>query len=44
VDKFGFTKDDLAQLRAEVKQVINSEGYHDELEDNMFLYLKKLLS
>ena len=44
VDKFGFTKDDLDQLRAEVKQVINSEGYHDELEDNMFLYLKKLLS
>jgi hypothetical protein len=44
VDKFGFTKDDLAALRAEVKQVINAEGSHDELEDNMFLYLKKLLS
>ena len=44
VDKFGFSKDDLANLRAEVKQVINAEGHHDELEDNMFLYLKKLLS
>jgi hypothetical protein len=43
VDKFGLSKDDLSQLRAEVKQVINAEGHHDELEDNMFLYLKKLL-
>jgi hypothetical protein len=43
VDKFGLSKGDLTQLRAEVKQVINAEGHHDELEDNMFLYLKKLL-
>jgi hypothetical protein len=44
VEKFGFSKDDLTQLRAEVKEVINADGIHDELEDNMFLYLKKLLS
>ena len=44
VEKFGYSKEDLSALREEIRQVINSEGYHDEIEENMFLYLKKLLS
>jgi hypothetical protein len=44
IEKFGYSKEDLSQLREEIRQVLNSEGYHDELEENMFLYLKKILS
>lgn len=44
VDRLGYTGEDLSKLREEIRQVINAEGYHDELEENMFLYLKKILS
>lgn len=44
IEKFGYSKEDLSQLREEIRQVLNSEGYHDELEENMFLYLKKIVS
>lgn len=43
-DRFGMTKDKMEGFRSEVKQILNTEGYHDELEENMFLYLKKFMS
>lgn len=44
VDRLGYSGEALSKLREEIRQVINAEGHHDELEENMFLYLKKLLS
>lgn len=44
VEKFGYSKEDLSALREDIRQVINAEGYHDELEENMYLYLRKIIS
>lgn len=44
VKSLGYSGEQLSKLREEIRQVINAEGHHDELEENMFLYLKKLLS
>lgn len=43
MNKFCYSEEELKQLENEIKDVLNVDGYHDELETNMFLGLKKLM-
>lgn len=43
VDKFNYSKDDLDLLISDIQSVFDANGEHDTLEDNMLLFLKKLL-
>lgn len=39
-----YSKDDLDALFSDIKQLFFADGSYDILEQNMFLYLKKILS
>ena len=43
IEKFNYSHEDLKKLSDEIRELLNTDGYHDEVEDEVFLYLKKFL-
>jgi len=43
IEKFEYSHEELKSLSNEIRELLSTDGYHDEVEDEVFMYLKKFL-